>query len=111
MLKSIKMDYSIATSSTSTSTTKRRINEKTDEDNLIVNKKQKFSIDELLNASGKNPTKSLFLENSSKENLKLQCKLEAENQHLWKMFSKIGTEMIITKPGRYINLIKIFLKT
>uniref|UniRef100_A0A915DLY9 T-box domain-containing protein n=1 Tax=Ditylenchus dipsaci TaxID=166011 RepID=A0A915DLY9_9BILA len=30
----------------------------------------------------------------------LECRLDAENKVLWKNFDKIGTEMIITKPGR-----------
>lgn len=105
MLKSIKIDYSVVVGSSSSSSlassSKRHLNElEKNENNLILNKKQKFSIDELLNVSEKNLKKSFFSENSL-SSIKLQCRLEAENQNLWKMFSKIGTEMIITKPGRW----------
>ncbi|KAI1700162.1 t-box domain-containing protein [Ditylenchus destructor] len=31
---------------------------------------------------------------------KLKCNLEPENKKLWDTFNRIGTEMIITKPGR-----------
>lgn len=103
MLKSIRADCS----GNSTTTKRKRINE-----NLVsgspIFKRQKFSIEELLNESAvrnecagepipflKNilPIKNLTINY-------LQCKLEAENKNLWKMFCKIGTEMIITKPGR-----------
>lgn len=42
-----------------------------------------------------------FLPNGNSSKLKnVLCNLEVENQALWTKFHKIGTEMIITKPGR-----------
>ena len=41
--------------------------------------------------------------NSTAVNPDPNIKVNLENDDLWKSFNKIGTEMIITKMGRYDN--------
>lgn len=88
-------------------------NQRSKNQNLLNNSKKKVDSslkkikhsDQSANYSHKHKTELSiplnFIPNGNSFKLKnVRCCLESENQSLWSKFHKIGTEMIITKPGR-----------